>query len=315
MRKSDLIQYLDLILDSNMAQHHTYLRWCRGFGPELDANERIAKKGFEHLPTGWFLYYENSKSHLPTKSYYCTMSSISLNDKIVELYSRLSRYADNLFYIHYNFDKENVKFIDYSIKDSDGNNSTTKIPELSLDIYQFIDEAFVISDLTSLKTDMDRKRIPVCNRKSSGKELLYLENYDYALILDIYAQRYLLSHLFRDCKGYACDIDHIGFLNEELVIIESKSKDPAGKKVMRNGKNNDSSKWYFGWDWRRFAHYMELYYNTKIDTIYLIEELNNQQERTVEAYKQLKLSEILKQSSWGEAGDTNNIPYNAFYNF
>ena len=85
---------------------------------------------------------------------------------------------------------------------------------------------------------MDRKRIPVCNRKVVVKELLYLENYDYTLILDIYAQRYLLSHLFRDCKGYACDIDHIGFLNGGISNhrIEVKRSHVVRKPRVRNGK-------------------------------------------------------------------------------
>ena len=128
-------------------------------------------------------------------------------------------------------------------------------------------------------------------------------------------QKNILSNILRECKGYACDIDHIGFLDDELIIIESKSKDPANKKLKRDKTFNESSNWYFGWDWRRFAHYMELYYNTGINTVYLIEELDNQKDRNVVGYKYLQLSEILKQSSWGEGGDTNNIPYDAFIDF
>ena len=57
---------------------------------------------------------------------------------------------------------------------------------------------------------------------------------------------------------------------------------------------------------------MELYYNSGMDTIYFIEEINNQEERKVVGYKSLRLSKILRNSSWGVDGRTNDIPYEAF---
>jgi len=315
LSKNGLIDYLDLILDSNMAQTKTYLRWCRGFGPELDAKKRIQSRGFEPLPTGWFLYYQNSKNKNPTKCTYCTMSDKSIDEQIVNLYAKFSKYADRLFYIQYSFDQSKVDLIEYTIKDSNKQNIVGHIPKLDIKLFQFINGEFISVEISNLISPMDEKRMPVCNRKGTGNELRYLESYDYSEILDIYAQRYLLSNILRECKGYACDIDHIGFLDDELIIIESKSKDPANKKLKRDGDFNNSSNWYFGWDWRRFAHYMELYYNTGINTVYLIEELDDQKNRKVVGYKSLQLSEILKQSSWGEGGDTNNIPYDAFNDF
>jgi len=395
LEKKEILGYLDKVLYSNFNKESSYKRWCRGFGPELDLKEKLENDfGFEHLPTGWFLYYGDDENFCT----YCTISTQKTTDeKIKNIYNRISQYTKKLFYIEYSFVMKDSGFRKYVVKDKEGKKVKVDIPKLDIDIYQFKDGEFRLSNLDALTDKMNKKKNSYCKHKGTGKELEYLEKYDFDTIVDIYAQRYLIDVILRDCKGYSCDLDHIGLMNGELSIIESKSKDPAqiytkkwgnvrekiveeilskeisipnqaelnklsipnlkelcasneliksGRKpeLIENLKNKreedinkrkstwssedtkkleekfsekggvkrDKSNWRFGWDWRRFCHYMELFYKTEIDVLYVIEELNNQYERKPVCYKKIALSDALIVSSWGDDGNTNNIPYNNF---
>tara|TARA_B100000579_G_scaffold341074_1_gene292838 strand:+ start:154 stop:1353 length:1200 start_codon:yes stop_codon:yes gene_type:complete len=395
LEKDKMIEYLNIVLDSNISNPDSYIRWCRGFGPELDLKVKLENVfGFEHLPTGWFLYYGTGENFCT----YCTISTQKITDKkIKDIYNKISQYTKKLYYIEYSFNRNDSEFQEYTVKDKGGKNVNVKIPKLDIDFYEFKDGEFRLSDENALTADMDKKKASVCQRKGTGKELEYLEKYDFDAIVDIYAQRYLLNVILRNYKGYSCDLDHIGLMEGELSIIESKSKDPARVysrkwerereeiieeilceeisipngdelnkilvpdlkvlcqsngliksrnkpqliKILLNkrkndmerrkinwtsedtkkleekfsemgGEKNDKSKWIFGWDWRRFCHYMDLYYKTKIEVLYVIEKINNKFERKPVSYKKIALKDALIVSSWGDGGVTNNIPYNNF---
>lgn len=308
--KKRMIENIDTLLYSDITNPKSYLRWCRGFAPELATKKILESKGFQLMDTGWFFYYKNYNASGSTECTYCTISRNQITEEIRALYSYLAKYCDRLFFIHYENSEE---FEPYDAKNSEGQKMTISIPNLKLKYFQFVDNDFITSSLSSIKENMDKKTVGIGKAKDDEGLLNSLEQFNLEELTDIYAQRYLVSHLLRDCKGYACDLDHVAILEEELIFVESKSKDPIGKNPTKKSKGSDDpDKWKFGWDWRRFAHYMELYYNSGIDTIYFIEELNNQYERQIIGHKALRLSQILRNSSWGVDANTNNIPYEAF---
>ena len=115
LEKDKMIEYLNIVLDSNISNPDSYIRWCRGFGPELDLKEKLENVfGFEHLPTGWFLYYGAGENFCT----YCTISTQKITDKkIKDIYNKISQYTKKLYYIEYSFNRKDYQFREYNVKD------------------------------------------------------------------------------------------------------------------------------------------------------------------------------------------------------
>ena len=104
------------------------------------------------------------------------------------------------------------------------------------------------------------------------------------------------------------DFDGITRRNNEFWLLESKEKDPGG----------DEDTQYFGWDSRRLAWYLYLQNCCGLQTIYIIRQVNNQEERQFVDWKYITLNDFAASASWlsesggGGGSGTITAPLAAF---
>jgi len=124
----------------------------------------------------------------------------------------------------------------------------------------------------------------------------------------MYANRFFLDVLLRDRRKGMIDFDGILKRNNEFWLLESKEKDPA-----RRGNTQ-----YFGWDSRRLAWYFYVQNCCGLKTLYIVRQVNNQEERMFVDWKYIRLNDFAASASWlsesggGGGSGTITAPLAAF---
>ena len=104
------------------------------------------------------------------------------------------------------------------------------------------------------------------------------------------------------------DFDGIIERTDQFWLVESKEKDAGGNE----------GEPYFGWDSRRLAWYLYLQNCCGLKTLYIIRQVNNQEERRFVDWKYITLDDFAVSASWlserggGGGSGTITAPLTAF---
>ncbi len=311
----DLVDNLYKILTSSIANTRFFSARSKGFRAELEYAAKIKSESAEVLEAGQFIVSKKESDESPEN--YIFYMTITNDDKgkYLEFYKVISKLPEmqNLFFIEVGDISE---WGTVEITTKEGTSATKKIqvtiPKPNLIVYVYNNGRWVQSDFDEIKKMLVKKSQRIARNKEN--HLSYLQNYDMGDLANVYCNRFVLDvELGRYSKGMM-DFDHIVIEDGKFIAIETKEKDPIGKKKFPE----DKTKWHFGWDSRRIGWYMHLKMELGLDTRYVIREINNQIDREFVKWKRIDMDRFRRCASWlaeragGGGGGTISAPYSAF---
>jgi len=311
----DLVDNLYKILTSSIANTRFFSARSRGFRAELEYAAKIQQEGAEVLDAGQFVVSKKENDVDPENYIFYMTVTTDDRDKYGEFYEIISKLPEmrNLFFIKI----ENVaEWGTRKITTKDGastNNIQVDIASPNLSVFRYEGGRWASSSFDEIKKMLVKK---ASERVAKNKEnlLSYLANYDMGVLVNVYCNRFVLDVELGEYKKGMMDFDHIVIENGKFIAVETKEKDPIGKRDFPD----DETKWHFGWDSRRIGWYMHLKLDLDLDTRYVIREINNQTDRELVKWKRIDMDRFRRCASWlseragGGGGGTISAPYNAF---
>ena len=310
-----LVDNLYQILTSSIANTRFFNARSLGFRAELEYMKMIRTKGVEFLDAGQFVVSKKEVESTPENYLFYMTISDDDRDSYLDFYGKISQMPEikKLFFIKIG-ESDEWGSQDITVKDvNNRDNTTTSITKPVLSVYRFDDGTWVDSSFDEIKEMLPRSSGPRI-AKNKENRLAYLLNYDRSDLISVYCNRYVLDVELGEHNKGMMDFDLIVKENEKYVAIETKEKDPMGKRDFPT----DETKWAFGWDSRRIGWYMHLKLAINLDTRYVIREVNNQTERRFVKWKMIDMDRFRLCASWlteragGGGGGTISAPYNAF---
>jgi len=310
-----LVDDLYKILTSSIANTRFFNARSKGFRAELEYTQKIKNEGKEFLDAGQFVVSTKEQDQSPEN--YLFYMTVSADDKsrYIDFYKVLSQLPEikNLFFIEVG---GTTSWSTRKITTKDGgtmDNIEIDILAPSFTVYRFDNGKWTSSNFDEIKSMLvssNTERIA----KNKDNHLSYLLNFGNDELINVYCNRYVLDVELGGYNKGMMDFDLIVLEDGKFVAIETKEKDPIGKRDFPT----DESKWAFGWDSRRIGWYMHLKMELDLDTRYVIREVNNQTERRFEKWKKIDMDRFRRCASWlseragGGGGGTISAPYNAF---
>jgi len=300
----NLVDGLHQILTTTISQKRFYFARMLGFRSELELQKYFIRKNIDFLDGGQFLF--GKKINTRNRLVYVTVSSDD-KSKYTDLYQKIASFpiVEDLYFISYSPNKD-WESVDFEVK-CDNKKEKIRIPSPDFCYYKFNKNVFIKGNLNDIYNNFEVKAIKSCAQQKENK-LDYLMEYSEDIIKNIYSNRFFLDVLLRDYKKGMIDFDGIINREDNLYLLESKEKDPAGQ--------DDSQ--YFGWDSRRLSWYLYLRIFSGIKTLYVIRQVNNQTERIFVDWKYISLEDFAKSASWlsesggGGGAGTITVPTSAF---
>lgn len=314
---SKLVESLHSILSGGMSNKNSYIRWCKGFKGEKEFKNKIKAMGVESLEGGWFNYSRTDSQIWSTVFWTVSAESELLYTKLYKKICKLPEVCSLYFFKYIGI---NEKLIKNPLYDPMKNNGLMEIIEPSFEIKKYlpIKKQWINSSIEDFKSGLQTKRITRCNLKSND-ELVYLKSWAENELEILYANRYVLSVILADVKGYCTDLDHVILADEKMIVVEQKAKDPANKFKVKGdifGETHPEEKWGFGWDGRRILWYTRLEKFTGLSVLYVIKELDNQIDRNEVGWKCCSLVDFASSVNWGSgSAETVLAPYQMFKEF
>ena len=313
-----MIKNLHGLIASSIRDPHAYLRRSRGFISELKFKEKCKKDKIDYLDGGW-IFFKGDALAKEKETVYAT-ASFDDPEKYTDFYSELSKcpIIKSLFFL--------------KIKSSDWNNVTIKvnghddvnIPEPKFDVYNFLGNKFVKSDIDEFVGMFPVIKPPRFYRidTKSINLLDYLSEFSEDVLTELYVERFLIDYLLKGKVSYGMDFDGIIVEGKQYFVVETKEKDPGPS----NRNSVPKTRWFFGWDTLRMLWYLYLTKTTKINCYSAILEINNQKDRKFVAWKRCELLKLCRAINYSNAitggvgmgttkGSTTIAPYSAFEEF
>jgi hypothetical protein len=322
----DIVNDLYWILTSTTSLPDLYTKRCGGFRNEKEIEELLHEKGYQQIDGGQLIFVKKNENSEMNKIFYYTVS----NDNITNygnLYTQLSQMdeIERLFFIKVHSDEWGRT--DIKVKNTKGQVSTRSILKPNFSVHEFSNGEWRYSSFDEIKNEMSAKRESVCKVKDPAT-LDYMREWNTDELSKIYCNRYVLDVELNLFKKNMMDFDSMIINEGNYIAIESKEKDPIGKWVKSIDANgmeeetieNDTSKWAFGWDTRRYAWYNYLKTRTGLDTWYLVREVEHQRRRNLVGWKKISIDDFSKCSVWhferqSSRGSTIESTYDAFEDF
>lgn len=310
-----LVDDLYKVLTSSIANTRFFNARSRGFRAELEYTQKVKSEGTEFLDAGQFVVSKKEQDNTPENYLFYMTVSTDNKSRYVDFYNVVSGLPEvkKLFFIEVK-DTTGWGTRTITTKDS-GNRNNIEVDILapSFTVYRFDDGNWVSSDFDEIKSMLVSSNT-VRIAKNKDNHLSYLLNFSNDELINVYCNRYVLSVELGGHNKGMMDFDLIVLEDGKFIAIETKEKDPIGKRDFPT----DESQWAFGWDSRRFGWYMHLKMELDLDTRYIIREVNNQTERRFEKWKRIDMDKFRRCASWlaeragGGGGGTISAPYNAF---
>lgn len=313
--KNGLVDDLYKILTSSIANTRFFSARSKGFRAELEYAVKIKEEGKEVLDAGQFVVSKKESNENPENLiFYMTVTSDD-KTKYKELYDLISKLPEmrGMFFIEIGDISEwNARKITTK-EGTTTNNMQVDIAGPIFSVFRYDCGQWVSSGFNEIKEMLVKKS---SERIAKNKENLleYLSNYDMNDLINVYCNRFVLDVELGEYSKGMMDFDHIVIEDGKYVAVETKEKDPIGKRDFPE----DETRWHFGWDSRRIGWYMHLKMDLGLDTRYVIREINNQTEREFVKWKCIDMSRFRRCASWlaeragGGGGGTISAPYNAF---
>jgi len=315
--KNELVDDLYKILTSSIANTRFFSARSKGFKAELEYAAKMKSDGDDVLDAGQFIVSKKDSDENPENFiFYMTVSSDdkSKYDGLYDLISNLSEMRGMFFIEVGDVSEWNTR----KITTKEGvttNNIQVNIAGPKLSVFRYDCGQWISSGFDEIKEMLVKKS---SERIAKNKENLlgYLPAYDLKELVNVYCNRFVLDVELGEYNKGMMDFDHIVIENGIYVAVETKEKDPIGKRDFPD----DERQWHFGWDSRRIGWYMHLKMEIGLDTRYVIREINNQTDREFVKWKKIDMSRFRKCASWlaeragGGGSGTISAPYNAFVN-
>jgi len=310
-----LIGDLYKILTSSIANTRFFNARSKGFRAELEYIKKIKSEGVEFLDAGQFVVSNKGRIDSPENCLFYMTITDDNKSRYVEFYKMIAKMKEvrRLFFIEVG-PVSSWKSQKISVKSADNRrNEETNVLKPSMAVYRFDDSGWIATDFDEIKGLISKSR---GERVAKNKEnlLSYLSQYDIDDIISIYCNRYVLDVELGGYNKGMMDFDLIVAEDGKYIAVETKEKDPIGKRDYPR----DEKKWAFGWDSRRIGWYMHLKMQIGLDARYVIREVNNQTERRFVKWKKIDMDRFRLCASWlaeragGGGGGTISAPYNAF---
>lgn len=313
--KDELVDNLYKILTSSIANTRFFNARSKGFRAELDYARKIKKEKVDHLDAGQFVVSKKGKDTPPENCIFYMTISTDKKDKYNKFYDLVFKLAEvkKMFFIEVgdisHWDAKEIITKDMANK----NRIQVKILKPSLAVYRYENSIWTLSNFDEIK-DLINKSKGDRIAKNKENHLSYLLDFDMDEIINVYCNRYVLDVELGGYNKGMMDFDLIIIENGKYIAVETKEKDPIGKKE----HPSDPKQWAFGWDSRRFGWYMHLKMELGLNTRYVIREVNNQIERKFVKWKKIDMDRFRQCASWlaeragGGGGGTISAPYSAF---
>jgi hypothetical protein len=309
-----LVGDLHKILTSSIAQMRFYKARATGFRSEIEFGKLISVRGGLNLLDGGQFLFSNIEESPENFIVYVTVTDDS-EENYTELYSKLSELSvvRKLFFVKIG-DINEWETTRITIKNEDNDLTDVDILEPTFSILRFESGSWIESNIDEIKQlFVQRNRNIICAWKSFDP-FSYLNSYSVQELKKLYCNRFLLDISLGDVNKGMIDVDGIMKEDNNFILIETKEKDPIKDKA----NPNDTTKWFFGWDSRRFSWYLYLKLRLEIDTLYVIREVDNQTQRNFVRWKKISIDKFCECTSWlqeragGGGGGTVEAPYTAF---
>ncbi len=314
LTSDELADNLYKILTSSIANTRFFDARSKGFRAELEFADKIRNDGAEVLDAGQFIVSRKDSDANPENAiFYMTVTT---DDKtryggLYEVVSRLPE-MQNMFFIEVG-DTSCWKKRKITTKEKASmRNIQVEIACPIFTVYRYDAGQWTVSDFDEIKGMLVKKSERIAKNKENF--LAYLSDYEMSDLVNVYCNRFVLDVELGEFSKGMMDFDHIVIENGNYIAVETKEKDPIGKREFPN----DESKWHFGWDSRRIGWYMHLKMELGLETRYVIREINNQTDREFVKWKKIDMSKFQRCASWlaeragGGGGGTISAPYNAF---
>lgn len=310
----ELVDNLYKILTSSIANTRFFNARSKGFRAELEYITKIKGEGVRFLDAGQFVVSNKDRNESPENCLFYMTVTDDDKERYLEFYGMLSKMPEirKLFFIEVDvnaWDKKEITVKD----DANRERISASILKPSLKVYRFDDGRWIASSFDEIKgliVKSNGERIA----KNKENLLSYLLNYSIDELISVYCNRYVLDVELGGYNKGMMDFDLIVIEDGNYIAIETKEKDPIGKRDFPT----DEKQWAFGWDSRRIGWYMHLKMEIGLDTRYVIREVNNQTERRFLKWKKIDMDRFRLCASWlaeragGGGGGTISAPYNAF---
>jgi len=313
--KDGLVDNLYKILTSSIASPRFFNARSKGFRAEIEYARKIKGAGVAFLDAGQFVVSKKGSDDPPeNRIFYMTITS-DKKEEYAEFYELVFKLAEvkKMFFIEVG-DVSEWGTQQITIKDDDNRNRIqTDILKPSLTVFSFEDGSWKPSNFDEIKNLIDKSSV---ERIAKNKEnhLSYLLEYDLDELINVYCNRYVLDVELGGYNKGMMDFDLIIVEDGKYMAVETKEKDPIGKR----DHPDDPKQWAFGWDSRRIGWYMHLKMELGLNTRYVIREVNNQTERKFLKWKKIDMDRFRQCASWlaeragGGGGGTISAPYKAF---
>lgn len=318
--KGQTLQDLHKLLASSIRIPHSFLRRARGFISELKFKEKCVSDKIRYLDGGW-MFFKGGRLAEQKQAVYTT-TTFDNPDKYAEFYEKLSvcPLIKKMFFFKINPRKQWK-----SIKIKANNHDELSLPEPSFEVYEFVQNKFVKSNITSFLEFFPTIKPALFYRIDTKDASLldYLNEFSDTALDELYCTRFIVDYLMKGRDlSYGMDFDGIIVEKGKYYVVETKEKDPGPTLKDKLPK----SEWFFGWDTLRMLWYLYLIKTTDINCYSAILEINNQKERKPVAWKRCELMELCRSINYSSAitggvgmgpsaGSTTIAPYLVFKEF
>ena len=313
--ESVLVDNLYKILTSSIANTRFFNARSKGFRAELEYAKKIKSEGVDFLDAGQFVVSTKEQDESPEN--YLFYMTITNHDKesYNKFYEQISKLHElkKMFFIEVG-DPSQWGEKEITVNDEENRNKIqVNILKPSLTVYRYDEGRWASSDFNEIKQliiKSDVERIA----KNKENHLSYLLDYDMDELINVYCNRYVLDVELRGYNKGMMDFDLIIVEDGKYMAVETKEKDPIGKRDYPS----DPTQWAFGWDSRRIGWYLHLTMELGLNVRYVIREVNNQTEREFVKWKKIDMEKFRRCASWlaeragGGGGGTISAPYSAF---
>lgn len=298
MEKKELIEYIHLLVSSNVIGDKQAMNRYKGFRGELflDSYMRNKYPSRKYFEGGMIISRNSKETSLNNAMYISVISKNEYTTDYIEIFTCLSRLGfDKMVLVLYNEEKWEMKPVMVFASGS----VVLPVPDMTVYYFSAKDKNFVQSkkDITDVLNFFQSYNVRSCNRFETEKQTFIwlqqnLSEFSQLQLLKIYMNRLFLDGFigFGKQKGKPSDIDMIVKNSAgKFSFIEVKEKDLPKK----NKKG-------FGLDVPRLKDMLRISEQTGLDYFLIIREVNNQTDRELVGYKFISVKDFAEDVSDSE---------------
>jgi len=324
--KKDIIESLYKVMcsatttaiDARITNNDYFKRRVLGFRAEIEFENLIKKSPKVDFLEGGQFISKKLTGELGDKNVfiYTTISSDKPRDYL-EVYKTISKWEEVESLIYIKMSKDGWVDEPCEIKTNRGLRKQDKILRPAYVFYQFNTQTKDFDKINNGDFDIVLNHFPPSQRRPSlfrlrkKKQFNYFEEYNFAILQKIYANRYFLDVIMRKAPGrQIIDLDGFLVFKNKIILVEIKEKSPI--------TSDEIDKWKYGWDSRRILWYLYLQKKISMQILYSIRQINNRTDRKFVQWDSIFLDDFLRGVGWstsragGGGEDTLLAPYSFF---